>query len=321
MSVTIANVYTSCDRDAARLDTYAPTLRKGVIVSLVDGQSNAQGGHGDNSAPITQTADTAFATDADNTNLTLRVLTVNASGTGPDRIGSVSSIYGFAAELWDTYGVRTVNTMSAWQGTALIEDTPNGLDPAFRWSVDDDYVALSLQRSPATLGPQVRNRIVPHQNECMRLRPDLKALLKVAHWSQGEAEAPHLLSGVVTKAEYTAGLQAHWNWRKSEGFQVMVVHEHGRKGLDAENIASNEPMDVLVREAQADFVNANSDVIWGSQAAKETGTLVVDSDGAWVSGFDYFTDDGGVHWTGPAQNAIGRYAAKQVAAYASIAAI
>jgi len=306
----------SCDRDAARMEKYAPQLLIPCIQTVTDGQSNAQGGHGTNSSPITFTAGQAYSTPADSTDPDLREITMPSSGTGPDRIGSNAAIYGFAKEMFDTYGVVTINTMAAWQGSALLTKTPNALD--FRWSPLDADVAVSMQRSPQLLGPQIRNRIVPHQNECIRYRPDLKPVLKVCFWSQGEAEAPHLLSGVVTKAEYTAGLQAHWDWRQSEGFDLIVVYEHGRKGLDAEEIAANEPMNVLVREAQADFVASNSNAIWGAQAAKETGALTVDSGGVWVSGFDYFTDDGGVHWTGPAQNAIGRLAAQRVATYAGL---
>ena len=314
MTLTIEKRIASCDRDRARLDTYLPTARKAVVVNVMDGQSNGQGGHGPNPNCPGVPVDVAYATDADHTDLVLRQLGVNTSGTGPDRMGAQTSLYGFAAELWETYGMRSINTMSAWQGMAVLPETPNGADPAWRWTAADDYVDLSLVRSSGTLGPQVRNQIVPHHRECLKIRPDLKVAYRICHWVQGEAEAPHLLSGVVTKAQYTAALQGIWNWRKSvDGFNLMVVHEHGRKGITAQEIADNEPMNVLVREAQADFVNANADVIWGSQAAKETGALAVDAGGAWVSGFEYATDDGGVHWTGDAQNAIGRLAARRAA--------
>jgi hypothetical protein len=319
MTISQNIILNSCDRDAARMDAYLPGTRKEVIASNVDGQSQAQGGHGANTDPITFTSGSAYATDGDNTVLILRELTVNASGTGPDRIGSTSSIYGFAAELWDNYAIRSVISMAAWQGTALLDATPNGADPAYRWDSATDE--LSLTKSSLMLGPQIRNRIVPHLFECLRLRPDLKVVLNVCHWAHGEAEAPHLLSGTVTTAQYTAGLQSHWDYRKSEGFELMVVHEHGRKGLDGTEVTANEPMNILVREAQANFVAANADVIWGSQASKETSVLTVDANGVWVSGFDYFTDDGGVHWTGPAQNAIGRLAAERVAAHESIPAV
>lgn len=310
MTIALEKIYASCDRDAARMDAYAPDVRRMMIYSDVGGQSNAQGGHGSNSDPITMVAGTAFATEADNTDLGLREMTVKASGTALDRIGSNSPIYGFAAEMWDTYGLRTVVSMSAWQGTAVLDETPNGIDPAFRWASASD--SLSLIKSSANLGIQIRNRIAPHARECIRLRPDLKCVLSVFHWVQGEAEAPHLLNGTITAAQYQAGLQAVWDHRRSEGFDLMVIHEHGRKGLNATEITENEPMNILVRDTQEAFVLANDDVIWGSQAAKETGPLTVDDGGKWVSGFDYFTDDGGVHWTGPAQNAIGRFAAKRV---------
>lgn len=313
MTFLVSDLVASCARDAARLDAHHPSARRAIVASVVDGQSNAQGGHGGNPNAIVFADGVFFSTEADNDDLGLRVVAAKVSGTGPDRIGSTSSIFGFAAQLWEVYGVRSLGVMAAWQGSALLTKTPNAL--AYRWSVDDADVAISMQRSPDALGTQVRNRIVPHYKECLELRPDLKVVGRVCHWVQGEAEAPHLLSGVVTKAEYTAGLQAHWNWRKSEGFDLMVVHEHGRKGLDAGEVSANEPMNVLVREAQADFVAANGDAIWGSQASKETGALVVDAGGVWVSGFDYATDDGGVHWTGDAQNAIGRLAGDRAAAH------
>lgn len=316
MTISFEDRVASCARDVVRIDSHTTAGRKTVIMNVVDGQSNAQGGHGTNPNCPASPAGSSYTTHADSSDTALREMTQNFSGTGVDRIGATSSIYGFTSGLWQLYGLRSISTMSAWQGTALLPKTPNSLE--FRWTVDPALIDISLQRSSKLLGTQVRNLIVPHHRECLKIRPDLRVTHRVCHWVQGEAEAPHLLSGLVTKAEYTAGLQAHWNWRKTEGFDLMLVHEHGRKGITVEDIAANEPMNEMVRQAQADFVESNPDVIWGSQASKSTGPLVVDESGAWVSGFEYATDDGGVHWTGDAQNAIGRLAAKRVAEYFNI---
>lgn len=314
--MTYADKVASCLRDAARLDEFLPDVRRATVINAVGGQSGAQGGHGVNPDAIQFTSGTAYSADADTSVRTLREMTINTGGTGTDRIGSASPIYGFAAQMWEVHGLRTVNAMLAWQGTAVLDATPNGINPAYRWASASPE--LSLLESSQALGVQIRNQIIPQLLQCVQLRPELKVRFKVFHWCQGEAEAPHLLSGAITKAQYQQGLQTVWDAVRAQGFDVMVVYEHGRKGLqdtpdsDPDSILSNEPMNILVREAQADFVSANPDVIWGAQAAKETGPLVVSGSGVWISGFTYATDDGGVHGTAAAHTAAGRYAADNV---------
>jgi hypothetical protein len=313
MSISEVVILAMCDRDAARLDKYMPGYRKTCMFVLADGQSQVSGNGSDNSIPITFNTGDAWTTSHDQTDLNLLEMQGISTGSGgAGRHGAATFVYGFAKHMKDTFGITVVSAMSAWQGTRLLPETPSSSDWSF--SIDDVDVDFSMVRSSMTLGQQTRNEIIEHALKTIRIRPELKLESKIVLWAQGDADRPHLGTGVITQNQFTQGLNEYWGWRKNqEQFDLMAVFEHGVTGTDAIEIADNEYGCALLRGAQADFVEdvSNVDVIWGSRAAKESGPLVVDAQGVHVSGFSYDVD--GVHWTGAANTAQGREAALAVA--------
>ena len=313
MTITETEMLASCDRDGVRLDTYIPSKRFLTVDIEFGGQSQNRGTGADNDEPINLVPNTAFSSPANQTATSLIEMNGSATGTGADQIGPAANAFGFADYLWKEYGYKTKATMTAWQGMRLSKQTPSS--SPYHHEVTDADAANSLVRGTFSQGViQNRSLMVPRAATLVRLRPNLKIAHKVYCIAHGEAVSTHLLSGVVTQAEYTATYQRLWDWKKAnEGYTLCGVHEHGRTGTNELEIAANEPRNLLVRAAQAAFVNANDDVIWASQAAKDTTSLIVDTKGTWVSGFGY--DPDGIHWNRTSQNAIGRLFARLVAEY------
>jgi hypothetical protein len=241
----------------------------------------------------------------------MRLVPTTSGSGGQDRHGASTFAYGFARQMVDSFDVVVVSAMSAWQGTRFLPDTPNAADWSF--SVKDEDVADSMVRSSAARGVQVRNQIVAHALNAIRLRPDLKLEYRIVLWAHGTADAPHIGSE-ITQQGYADGLQEYWTWRRDvEGFDVMAIFQHGFVGTTPEIIAANEPGNSSIRAAQDTLVSSNSDVVWASQAPTSPGPLTTDANGVWVDGFEVAAD--GVHWTGEAQNAHGRFAAIAVASH------
>jgi len=278
------------------------------------GQSNMRGGNGTNAAPITIPSGTAYATRADQTyyDLVDGEFTGQATGTPSNGIGACSPVYGFADQWRIDTGRTTVHTMLAWQGSPLLDATPVGTE--MHWEVTDPLVATSLIRSDSLLGVNRANQ-VPHAENVLTYNARFKSGRRVAGWMQGTAEAPHM-GTVNTVQDYVDGLDRLWTFLKATyQIELFIIFEHGRTGTDAAEVATDEPGNALVRDAQNQFVGEHSDVILVSDQGKEQGspfnTVTIDGDGFITAGYEYNAD--GVHRSGVSQNADGRGAARLTA--------
>lgn len=305
-------------REGARLDKYFPAKRYEVDHFYYGGQSNMLGQPNDVLTPVSIAPGMAFSTREDQTyEILLPDFTGKVNGYGTDRMGSCSPAFGIAAE-WSTYtSRRAVHTNLSWSGSPLLKQQSAGA--LLNWEVTEDQIPYSLLRSPDLVYLDNRNRenCIPHAD---RVREAHSGKFKEGYrfyiWAQGEAEAQSMATPGVTAANYTAAMQRMWDWLKeTHRFNYMGVLGLGRRGDDETEVTSNEPGHSAIRQAQIDFVDDNPDDVFllfanAHDLGSPFNTFTVDGNGLWTAGAEYAD---GVHWTGEYSNAMGRYAARQLA--------
>lgn len=306
------DILKSLDRDAARMEEYVPEKRDVTDMFLCGGQSLMMGGGADAATPVTHQTGKAFACQKYPDEKDLRDLVQDATGTGGLHwFGAATPMHGFIDEWITRTGRHALGKMIAWQGSAMLYDTPAA--NKVHWEVTQQpQTSVVLSTDPDFLDG-VRSQHIPHLFDVIRRHPFKKPALRVFFWQQGEAEFSHI-GDAVTAQEYTDALQALWDWLKSNhDMDYFALFQIGRRGTTAQEVSDNQADVDLIRGAQAAFIANNADAFNVFPDADALGatfnTFTADADGVWTGGMEY---EDGVHVVGDCATAMGRYAARQL---------
>lgn len=286
-----------------------PSVLVVADVFLPFGQSNA--------AQTTPTPNLdPFSTGADVAWAVTRHPQADRTLAGPFQNGSSASA-GFgqsngwvkwAQEWYDQTGRRSIWGRFAVAGQQLCSISNPAA--AQQWSIEDmskslvgDYVYETDQYT--------RRQLIHHIFDAITYNPRFTLGNVYVIWVQGEQDANLNATGIA--AAYETQLDALFTFCKSEwNVSNFFIVELGRKGVDSSDVASNETVYQLIRDAQNAVAASRSDTFMVFDGCKEEGTpfntMTVDGSGYWVSGFDY--QDDGVHYETAAYYTLGKTAAK-----------
>lgn len=222
----------------------------------------------------------------------------------------------FAQAWFNTTGRRSIWKLLAVAGQCLVPSS----DPTTPqlWSVADPSKSLAGTYTYSAGGEnKPRNELWRDVYRTVKLNPYFQQSIIFAHWVQGEADANAFALGRLTQADYERELNMLIDYVKIQyGVDYFLIHELGRKGTDATQVAANEATGYTqIRAAQNNVAAARDDTLIVFNRAKELGspfnTLTVNPDFTWVAGMSYQND--GVHLNSEAYRTMGRTAAVNTA--------
>jgi hypothetical protein len=213
----------------------------------------------------------------------------------------------FATEWFALTGRRTVWCNLAFAGTALTyASSPTG---NYRFSIVEmpkcmvgDYVFQD------EIAP--RRTIMRYAKDAVTFNPAMRLASTNFIWVQGEQDAN--VNPLNLRTIYEEELDDMFSFVKAEvGIDNFFIVELGRKGVDAAEVAANEPVYQLVRDAQNAVAAGRSETHMIFTGTKELGTpfntITVDGNGYWSGGFEYAD---GVHSTDAADDILCKTAAR-----------
>lgn len=296
---------------AAILAAKNPGVRVPADVFLVFGQSNAaQTTPNPNLTPYSTSADVAWGvTRNPQPDRGLSGPLQNGTNVTP-HFGQSSGWPHWAQEWHAQTGRRSIWGAFPVAGQQLCSISSPAAPQ--QWSVEDMSKSLVGNYTYDNDDLFTRRQLIHHVFDVFDFNPRFTLGNVYVIWVQGEQDANLNAPGIRTA--YETQLDALFTFCKTEwNVHSFFIVELGRKGANATEIASNETVYQLIRDAQNAVAASRADTYTVFDGCKAQGsplnTLTVDGNGYWVSGWDY-QDDGGVHYETASNYALGKTAAR-----------
>lgn len=280
-----------------------------VDVFLTFGQSNAaQTTPNPNLTPYSTTVDVAWGvTRAPQADRTLSGPLQNGASVTP-HFGQSHGWGHWAQEWYAQIGRRSIWGAFPVAGQQLCSISGPGAPQ--QWSVEDMNKSL-VGDFVYNVDLFTRRTLIHHVFGAIDFNPRFTLGNVYVIWVQGEQDANINAAGI--EVEYETQLDALFTFCKAEwGVDAFFIVELGRKGIDASEVATNEPKYIKIRNAQNAVAATRADTHMVFTGAKEPGapfnTLTVDGNGYHVSGWQYQGD--GVHYETAAYSCLGKTGAR-----------
>lgn len=289
------------------LERWAPELEDATVLVIGYGQSNAGG-----SDPATNHDPVAFV-DGTAYGFVLSDSILRKTSVGHATFGAGSKCapaIWFAEELGRILGAKPIVANSASGGVGLVGGGPNGaagyLEPETAAGISAGATSSYKTNTPAFVRLGQLARLTPKFS-----RAQYRVLLFVGCETDQLNGQP--------QSEIERALNATFDaFRADLGITHFAISELGMRGNTLVLAQGNEASCELVRQAQRNVAAQRSDTFIVYDHLKEFNSvafsvndLVVDADGAWVSGIGYLAD--GLHYTSIQYKAVGVTGARNFA--------